>query len=111
MRFLALVLTVLGATSCSGSKLPPGCTSADSQQFATYQACFDEQTMTKMFTPARAIEICCIDHPIGSAGCNMVCGDTTQTCETYVDANLSATSATAPDITEGCTNYVPDRGG
>ncbi len=66
MRFV-LFTAALATAACSSTKLPPGCTSADSQAFPTFQACFDEHTQMESFTPARAIEICCIDHPIGSA--------------------------------------------
>src|SRR5258708_25106105 len=102
MRFV-LFTAALATAACSSTKLPPGCTSADSQAFPTFQACFDEHTQMESFTPARAIEICCIDHPIGSAGCNSVCGATTADCDTYVNASLSPASATANDITQACT--------
>ena len=87
--------------ACGGS-------STDPNAYSTFQACYDEHTTKESFSPACAIEICCIDHPIGSAKMNVVCGDTSQTCESYVSQNV--TGPTTSDLTTACTNYVFDSG-
>ncbi len=97
------------AAACSSNN---SCPSGDCDPFATYQDCYNEHHMTEGFTSDRAIEICCIDHPIGSDAMNVVCGDTTASCETYVTANLVDASDTmlTADITNACTNYPGDSG-
>jgi len=92
-----------------------GCSSnsggADNDPFDTYQACWDEHHTEENFSVQRAIEICCIDHPIGSAAMNTVCGDTAASCSTYVTANLSSPEVMAADISTACGDYVADRAG
>jgi hypothetical protein len=85
----------------------------DADPFDTFQACYDEHHGTEMFSTQRAIEICCIDHPIGGAQANTVCGDTAASCTTYVTANLndSADPTLTTDISTACSDYVVDRGG
>src|SRR5439155_1174482 len=53
------------------------------------------------------------DHPIGSAPVNTVCGDTADTCKTYVTMNLTDAADTmlAADIMTACTQYLADRAG
>jgi hypothetical protein len=86
-----------------------GCgSSTNPDAFATFQACYDEHTTKEAFTSPCAIEICCIDHQIGSTKMNIVCGDTTQSCESYVMQNLSG--ASSQDVTTACTNYLFDSG-
>ena len=82
--------------------------SSPSDSFATFQACWDEHHTTESFDAKCSIEICCIDHQIGSTKPNMVCGMTAQDCMTYVTANLTPTSATNTDITTACMNYLVD---
>ena len=43
---------------------------------------------------------------------NVVCGDTTASCKTYVTANLTDAADTmlTTDITTACTNYPGDSG-
>lgn len=107
LALFRFIVIVTGLAACGSSN-----SGADNDPFATFQDCYNEHHMTEGFTSDRAIEICCIDHPIGSAKMNVVCGDTTQTCETYVTANL--TDAADPnlttDITTACTNYPGDSG-
>ncbi len=98
-------LPVLASIGCGG-----GGDGGDNDAFATYQACWDEHHTTENFSVQRAIEICCIDHPIGSAAMNTVCGDTTDTCITYVTANLDPADATATDIMTACGDYPADSG-
>jgi hypothetical protein len=94
----------LFAAACGGNS------SGGQESFATYQACFDEHTQMEGLSPPCAIEICCIDHPIGSSKANVVCGTTAQSCEAYVtpvlmdgsDANLGS------DIQQACTFYPVD---
>lgn len=97
----AVALAQLGCTNNNTKPADP---------FATFQLCFDEHHTTEMFSVPRAIEICCIDHPIGNAAANVVCGATADTCKTYVTANLTPSSASAADVMTGCTDYVHDRG-
>ena len=84
--------------------------SSSSDSFATFQACWDEHTTKEGFDVKCAIEICCIDHQIGSTKPNVVCGTTEQDCQTYVTANLSDPSDTmlSTDIMTACTNYLVD---
>jgi hypothetical protein len=107
LRF-SLIVTLF-ASACSSSN---SCPSGDCTPYPTFQDCYNDHHMVEMFTSDRAIEICCIDHPIGSAKMNVVCGDTAQACVTYVTANV--TDATDPnltaDINSACTNYPHDSG-
>jgi hypothetical protein len=104
MRHLIALAAVVAA--CHSSTAPE-----DNDPFDTFQACFDEHHKVENFDTQHAIEVCCIDHPIGSAPMNVVCGDTATSCEAYVDANLAATDATADDITTACEDYVVQRHG
>ena len=108
---LAASITIgCGSSSPTCPGAPKGTTDCD--PFATYQACFDEHTQNEGFDPACAIEICCIDHPIGSDMPDVVCGDTPSSCMTYVSANLTdaADSMLSTDITNACNFYVVDSG-
>jgi hypothetical protein len=106
MRFvlLALIAMPLGCGDNGVSDDAP-----DNDPFATYQACFDEHHGEENFPTQMAIEICCIDHPIGNQDMNVVCGPTAATCETYVTANLDPSDATADIITAACEDYVVKR--
>lgn len=103
MHRIVFVSAVLFATACGGDSTP-----ADS--FATFQACYTEHHTTESLSTPCAIEICCIDHPIGSASMNTVCGTTTQSCETYVNANLTDGSDAnlGSDIQQACGFYPVD---
>ncbi len=106
----SLVATLLAlpvALSACGSSGEP----VDNDPFDTYEACFQEHHDVENFTVQKAIEICCIDHPIGTDAMNVVCGATVASCETYVTANLAGSDATTMDIDAACTSYVPDRNG
>lgn len=102
----------LSITACSSSSNACGKLGNDCDPFPTFQACYDEHHTKESFPTDKAIEICCIDHPIGNQKMNVVCGDTTQSCETYVTANLTDASDPnlAADITTACTNYPGDSG-
>lgn len=82
----------------------------DNDPFDTFQACYNEHHMTEGFDTQCAIEICCIDHPIGSQMMNVVCGADASTCDTYVTANLmdGSDATLGSDITAACTFYVVD---
>jgi hypothetical protein len=101
MRFALFALIV----ACGG-------TTKDADPFATFQACYDEHHSTESFPAQMAIEICCLDHPIGGAKVNVVCGATADSCTAYVTQNLTDTSDTmlAADISAACADYVVQRG-
>jgi hypothetical protein len=104
---ITFITSVLAACGSSNS-----CPSGDCDPFPTFQDCYDEHHVTESFPSDRAIEICCIDHPIGSSPKNVVCGATTDTCTAYVTANLTDPndSNLTTDITTACTNYPGDSG-
>lgn len=111
MRFVLFAFAcacVVPAFAACGSSSP-----ADADPFPTFQACYDEHHGTEGFSTQRAIEICCIDHPIGGMKANVVCGATADTCSAYVTMNLMDPndSTLASDITTACGDYVVDRGG
>ena len=119
-RFYPVTSFFLRGSSCATrlhcliSSLPAAAirTPPDNDPFATFEDCYDEHHNEEHFNIQDAIEVCCIDHPIGSAAMNVVCGDTEADCETYVDANLTIDPAVTPDdITAACTAYVTDRNG
>ncbi|MEO8840611.1 MAG: hypothetical protein ABI591_21880 [Kofleriaceae bacterium] len=84
--------------------------SVDADPFDTYQACFDDHHGTEGFTAAKAITICCLDHPIGSNAAGVVCGATEASCDTYVTANVVSPDVAAAEITAACTDYVTQKG-
>ncbi|MFT3694480.1 MAG: hypothetical protein QM831_15135 [Kofleriaceae bacterium] len=84
----------------------------DAEEFATFQDCFDDHVGEFGDTPTgheKAITTCCLDHPIGNAAAGVVCGADAASCDTYVDANVDDT-ATADEITAGCTDYETQLG-
>ena len=96
----ALPLLQIGCSTNKPSDVVP---------FDTFQACWDDHHVNEGFTVQRAIEICCIDHPIGRTAQNKVCGETDAACQTYVTANLSPGSATAAEVMTACGDYILDR--
>src|SRR5262245_34919869 len=86
------------------------CACGGDESFPTFQECFTDHHVTENFTPTMAITICCLDHPIGSSGKNVVCGSDVTACTTYVTSNIMATDATSTEITNGCTDYITQRG-
>jgi hypothetical protein len=82
------------------------------QQFDTFQLCYNEHTQMESLSPMCAIEICCIDHPIGPGAKkgNIVCGTTTASCQSYVTPNLTDPNDTmlTTDIQQACTFYPVD---
>ena len=98
-----LILTTLLASVFAGSACG-GASDANVDPFDTFQACFDAQHGTGGLSPYDAILTCCVDHPI--AGVKPACGASDTDCSSYVDAQLSAASATADDIDAACIDYV-----
>jgi hypothetical protein len=103
--FVSIVATLAFAIAC-GSSTPSG----DHQSFATFQDCYQDHHVMEMFPTNCAIEICCIDHPIGNAKMNVVCGETAAACQSYVGSNLTDSTDTmlGSDITKACTDYIFD---
>ena len=93
---LAFVSSVL-LFACSGG--------TDDESYPTFQECFDDHHNVETLPTDQAIVVCCVDHPIGSAGKNVVCGADAASCTTYVTANLMSTSATSMEITTACNTY------
>ena len=102
MRFAqALVSAVLLLSACGGSN-------SDNEPYDTYQACYDDHHTVESLPTDQAIAVCCIEHPIGSAKMNTVCGNDAAACMTYLGANL--TGPTAAEVTTGCNLYISQRG-
>jgi hypothetical protein len=102
---IAALVSGFALVACGGDDNAP-----DNDPFATYQDCFTDHHVTEGFDVQKAIVICCIDHPIGSADMNVVCGSDAASCETYVTANVSGSDVGSADITAACTDYVTQRG-
>jgi len=111
MRLFVLTASILfAAAACGGDDG----NKPDNDQFDTFQLCYNEHHVDEMFSASCAIEICCIDHPIGPGATmmNVVCGDTAATCNTYVTANLTdgSDASLSTDIQNACGFYVVDSG-
>ena len=85
-----------------------GHNSADNEPYPTYQECFDDHTKVESLPVKEAIVVCCLEHPI--AGVMPVCGNTSAECVSYLNANLSATSASGTDVLAACDDYVTQKG-
>jgi hypothetical protein len=106
-RLSALVAAIAIPVSISACSSDP--TKADADAFDTLQSCFTEHHGTESFTVAKAITICCLDHPIGTNAAGLVCGTTQASCETYVGANLAGSDASGSEITTSCADYITQR--
>jgi hypothetical protein len=106
MRLIHISVFAALAAGCGGNS------TMTAEQFDTFQACYDEHHTTEALSTQCAIEICCIDHPIGAGAtkANIVCGDTAATCESYVTSNLtdSADTTLQTDVQTACQNYTVD---
>ena len=103
---LALVLaSIIGLTVYACGDGDGG----DHDAFPTFEDCFTDHHVTEMFTIPKAITICCLDHPIGTAAAGVVCGADATSCGTYVTAQLGS-AAGSGDVTSGCTDYVTQKG-
>ena len=91
----------LTAAGCGGDGVVK-----DDARFDTFQLCYDDH-FAEGGDSATAIAICCLDHPIGTAAANVVCGATEAECATYVTANLA--SPATDDVTTACSKYVTER--
>lgn len=79
----------------------------DHNSYSTFQACFDEHTMSENLPFQEAVVVCCLDHPIG--GVSSACGATAPECVTYLTANLTS-SATTTEIEATCAEYIRQKG-
>ena len=103
MRFvlLAFVSSAFVFAACGGD---------EEEAYDTFQACYDDHKTVESLPADQAIATCCIEHKIGSAAKDTVCGNDAAACMTYLTANLTSTSASSADIMAGCTLYVSERG-
>ena len=79
------------------------------QAYPTFQECFDDHHTVEAFNVIDSIKICCIDHPIAGSDANIVCGATAAACTTFVNDELDAASATDPDVSTACDEYLVER--
>lgn len=80
----------------------------DNEPYDSFGDCFDDHHNVEAFPVDEAIQICCLEHPIGGVDADIVCGDTQTECEDYVGAELPDTEATATEITAACAGYLVD---
>ena len=71
--------------------------------YATFQACFDEHTDVEGYAPPMAITICALDHGIEGETLDFT---TAAECIAYVEANLAEGEATSAEIMAGCEDYI-----
>ncbi|HUS28983.1 MAG TPA: hypothetical protein VMZ53_10740 [Kofleriaceae bacterium] len=96
MRFaLAILSTAFLFAACGGD---------EEESYDTYKACFDDHHNVESLPVDQAIVVCCIEHEIGGAAKNTLCGGDSAACTTYVTAQLGQ-SATTAEISAGCTTY------
>lgn len=95
---VAFTLLLVGAVGCKDDPI---------EAYATYQECFDEHTMKEMLPTKEAIVVCCLEHPIN--GVSPACGATKPDCINYLTINLSQTSASTTDESDGCADYVSQK--
>lgn len=82
----------------------------DHEDYATFQACYDDHTTAENLPFQEAVVVCCLDHPLpASAGGDEPCGQTAPECITFLDANLTST-ATSTEIEAACDEYVTQKG-
>lgn len=76
------------------------------EAFNTLQDCYDDHHDGAEGLPIQeAIVVCCIEHPIGTAGEHPSCGATQAECITHVRAELDPAVINS-DIDAACTDYV-----
>jgi hypothetical protein len=95
---LAFVSTALLFAACGGDD-------SDSEPYDTFQDCYTDHHNTESLPADQAIVVCCIEHPIGSAGKNTVCGADSASCTTYVTAQVTTSAPTTAEISAGCATY------
>lgn len=101
---VTVVSGVLMGAACGSDSGDDG----DAEPFDTFAACFDDHHVDEALPTGEAIVICCLDHPIGDAGANVVCGEDAVACEAYVAAQLGA-DATTTEVTDACADYIVQR--
>jgi hypothetical protein len=84
-----------------------GCHDHDQDDYASYQACFDDHTMEESLPFQQAVVVCCLDHSFN--GMSEVCGATAAECVTYLGGNLTST-ATQTEVMGACTEYITQKG-
>jgi hypothetical protein len=85
-----------------------GCGSSSGEEaYDTLQDCFDDHHGAEGYDVMQSISICTLDHKIGGAKLDFA---TLAECTTYVDANLTDTSATVAEIAAGCQDYLDQKG-
>jgi hypothetical protein len=94
---LAFVSSALMFAACGGD--------SDDEAYDTFQDCYTDHHVTESLPADQAIVVCCIEHPIGSAGKNAVCGADSASCVTYVTAQVTTNAPTSAEIQAGCTTY------
>jgi len=82
------------------------CQGHSHDDYATFQACFDEHTVAENLPLRQAIVVCCLDHDV--AGQKLVCGADHVSCEAYLRANLASVATT--EITAACAEYETQKG-
>ncbi len=92
---------VIAISACGGEE--------GEEAFATFADCYVDHAVDEGLAPDEAIAVCCLDHPIGSAGdVNVVCGESALECVDFVDAEVSETDdpeLTLEEIEAGCDIY------
>ena len=79
----------------------------DHDEFADFQACFDEHHDVEGYNPTRSITICALDHDIAGTKLSFA---TSAECVAYMAANLAAASATVAEVQAGCDDYITQKG-
>ena len=69
--------------------------------YATFEACYEEHTVAENLPVRQAIVVCCLDHDV--MGQKLVCGADRAACEAYLTANL--TSVSSAEVTAACAEY------
>ena len=102
---LPLFLTLVSLLSACGGN------DVDDEPYDTLQDCYDDHHKVEAFDIQTSIKICCLDHPIGNppVGPDVVCGDTQQACEDFVDAEIADADVTLSEISAACAGYLVDR--
>lgn len=107
VRFTTAVLSVALAlpfalTACSSDD-------ADAEPFDTLAACFDEHHNEEKLETAKAIVVCCLDHPIGASAEHPSCKATQADCVSHVTTELSGQSVMASEVQAACTDYISQK--
>ena len=74
---------------------------SDDETYVDFQECFDDHTTGEGLPVEQAIVVCALDHP----QLGVPAFQTEAECEAYIDAELSAESATLEEIAAACVTY------